>query len=652
MLDTMQNPSSHSFLRTIVRSEGFVSHPRHLAVRTTASGISPKHMARDTNSSVMPYTQGLAGVNLGLDHYLLNWLWISIVCAAAILLLSRLYQLFNSHLRHIYSMAADSQQQNYWSVDKSSLWPAFKKQFLYAPFWKKRHNREIQLSKAVNIGTLPSRFHALILFLYVASNIAYCCILDYRNSNTAALIAEVRGRTGVLATANMIPLVLLAARNNPAIALLKVSFDTFNLLHRWMGRIVVAEALAHTIAWGANSVQAKGMHETFASLSGDPFLSFGLAGVIAMVVIFLQSPSVVRHAFYETFLHLHQALAFLAILGVYVHLEVAKLPALPYIRAVVGIWAGERLVRGLRLFYLNFSRRHGCTAVLVEALPGEACRVTFQLPCHVTVRPGSHVYAYLPRISWWMSHPFSVAWTNTESEPPTGLRDLGLDSLPSPSALEKQSYDTHSLNSSSNNKPSTSISLIMAARTGMTRTLYNRAMSSPSHTLDLAGYLEGPYAGHDSLSSYGTAILFAGGAGITHHLVQIRHLIACASARTVATRRIVLVWSVRNVEMLTWVRPWMDEILHMPGRREILKMELYVTKPRDGKDLVSPSSTVRLYPGRCRPGAVLDDEVPNRVGATAVSVCGPGAFADDVRAAVRERIHWGSLDFFEEAFTW
>ena len=649
MLDIMQTSDTRSFLRTITRSEDFISHPRHLGVRTTSSDTSTKHMHRDPNSSVLPYTHGLAGVDVGLDHYLLNWLWISIVFVALVLLLSRLYQLFNSHLRHIYSMAADSRQQNYWSIDRSSLWPAFKKQFLYAPFWKKRHNREIQLSKAVNIGTLPSRFHALILFLYVASNIAYCCILDYRNSNTAALIAEVRGRTGVLATANMIPLVLLAARNNPAIALLKVSFDTFNLLHRWMGRIVVAEALAHTIAWGTNSVQAKGMHETFALLNGDLFLQFGLAGVIAMVVIFFQSPSAIRHAFYETFLHVHQAMAFLAIVGVYIHLEVAQLPALQYIRAVVGIWAGERISRGLRLFYLNLSRRYGCTSVLVEALPGEACRVTFQLPRHITVRPGSHVYAYLPRISWWMSHPFSVAWTNTESEPPTGLQDVELDSLSSPSTLEKQPRHIPSLNS---NKPPTSISLIMAARTGMTRTLYNDAMSSPSHTLNLSGYIEGPYAGHDSLSSYGTAILFAGGAGITHHLVQIRHLIASASARTVATRRIVLVWSVRNVEMLAWVRPWMDEILHMPGRRDVLKMELFVTKPRDGKDLISPSSTVRLYPGRCRPGAVLDDELPNRVGATAISVCGPGAFADDVRAAVRERMHWGSLDFFEEAFTW
>lgn len=649
MLSVMQDRNTLSFLQGIKRDGDFMAHPRHLAVRTIAGTISAKHAPRDTNSSVLPYTHGLEGVNVELDQYLLSSLWISLVIIALILLVCRLCQLFNSHLRHIYSMAADSPQQNYWSIDKSPLWPAFKKQLLYAPFWKKRHNREIRLSHAVNVGTLPSRFHSLILFLYVASNFAYCCILDYGNSNKAALIAEVRGRTGLLATANMVPLVLLAARNNPAIPLLKVSFDTFNLFHRWIGRIIVAEALAHTIAWGANSVQAEGARDTFASLSGDIFLEFGLAAVFAMVVIIFQSPSAVRHAFYETFLHLHQALAFLAIVGVYVHLEVAKLPALPYIRIVVGIWAGERITRALRLFYLNLSRRHGCTAVLVEALPGEACRVTFQLPRHITVRPGSHVYAYLPRISWWMSHPFSVAWTNTESEPPTGLREVDLDCLDSADALEKQSRQIPSTNS---NKPPTSISLIIAARTGMTLTLYRRAMSSPNHTFSLSGYIEGPYAGHDSLSSYGTTILFAGGAGITHHLVQIRHLIASASARTVATRKIILVWSVRNVEMLAWVRPWMDEILHMPGRREVLKMELFVTKPRDGKDLISPSNTVRLYPGRCRPGTVLDDELPTRVGATAVSVCGPGAFADDVRAAVRERMHWGSLDFFEEAFTW
>lgn len=567
---------------------------------------------------------------------------------AAFILASRILQLCDSHLRRIFSLTANRRQQSYWSFDRTIFWPRFKKSVLYAPLGKKRHNREVKFSEAVNVGTLPSRFHAFLLFLLLGSNIAYCCILDYRENNKAALIAEVRGRTGILATVNMIPLILLAGRNNPAIALLKVSFDTYNLLHRWIGRIVVVEAIAHTIAWAANSVQAKGSHGTWQAVCGDPFLQYGMVGTVAMAIILFQSPSVIRHAFYETFLHLHQALAFTAILGVYVHLEVAQLPALPYIRTVVGLWASERLLRVFRLAYLNISHKHGCTNVVVEALQGEACRVTFNLPRHVTVRPGSHVYAYLPRVSLWMSHPFSVAWTNVDSEPPTGAQLPSPTIPPTPGSLEKQ-MTLPPLNSS---KAPTSISLIMAARTGMTRKIYNKARASEGGILRVAGYVEGPYAGHDSLKSYGTVVLFAGGAGITHHLVQIRHLIAASQAGTVATRKIVLVWSVRSVEMLSWVRPWMDEILKMEGRRGILKILLFVTKPRSPRDLVSPSATVKLFPGRCRPSVILDEEMPSRVGATAVSVCGPGAFADEVRAATRERMYWGCVDFVEEAFTW
>jgi hypothetical protein len=44
----------------------------------------------------------------------------------------------------------------------------------------------------------------------------------------------------------------MAARNNPLISWLNLSFDTFNLLHRWFGRIVVLEAIAHTVAWGVS----------------------------------------------------------------------------------------------------------------------------------------------------------------------------------------------------------------------------------------------------------------------------------------------------------------------------------------------------------------------------------------------------------------
>jgi predicted ferric reductase len=600
------------------------------------------------NASILPYTSGLDGVSLGLDRHLISWLWLSMIVLASLIFSVRIYQRIHSHMRRISAMSTSRSQQNYWAYDGSPTWPAFKKHILYAPLGKKRHNREIQLSKASNYGTIPSRLHLILLVLYVASNIAYCSILDYGRIEKAAIIAEVRGRTGILATANMVPLVLLAGRNNPAIPLLKVSFDSWNLFHRWIGRIVVVEAIAHTIAWGINNVDAKGLNGAFDSISGDPFLIFGVVGTVSMIVILIQTLSPIRHALYETFLHLHQMLALLAVLGIYAHLEIAKLPALPYIRAVVALWVSERALRFVRLLYLNLSRKNGATQVFVEALPGEACRVTFQLPRHVTIRPGSHVYAYLPNVSWWMSHPFSVAWTNPESEPPTGNKHV---IPPTPVTCDVEKQFPRELPPRDLAKAPTSVSLVMVARTGMTRKLYDLATLGPEKTLRMAGYIEGPYAGHDSLASYGTVILFAGGAGITHHLIQTRHLLACSRARTVATRKITLVWSVRDVQQLAWVRPWMDEIMAMEGRRDVLTIVLYVTRSKSGH-LTSPSNSVKLHVGRCDPGAVLDEELADRVGATVVSVCGPGAFADSVRFATRERMHVGVLDFMEEAFTW
>lgn len=56
----------------------------------------------------------------------------------------------------------------------------------------------------------------------------------------------------------MLPLWLLAARNNPLISWTGISFDTYNLVHRWLGRIVVLEALTHAIAWIIKKVKYQG----------------------------------------------------------------------------------------------------------------------------------------------------------------------------------------------------------------------------------------------------------------------------------------------------------------------------------------------------------------------------------------------------------
>ncbi|KAI1176400.1 ferric reductase like transmembrane component [Nemania sp. FL0916] len=595
----------------------------------------------DPAATIAPYATGLAGVNQSQNMFFKDALWWTLGIIALIVLSVRLLEIAWSKLRHVSSMSTPADQQGYWRTSQWSWMPNLKKNLIYAPFWRKRHNREIRLSSAVSIGTLPSRLHSVILGLYLLSNIIYVFFLDYSQPNHYALAAEVRGRSGTLAVVNMVPLIILAGRNNPLIPLLKVSFDTYNLLHRWMGRMVVAEALIHTIAWAVVQVAAAGWKSLNDKILYDSFAASGFSGTVALLILFFLSLSPVRHAFYETFLNVHIILAFIIFLTTLIHCATAAipggLPQLPYMIAIFLLWFLERLARMFRLAYNNWTSQRGFTEAVVEPMPGECSRVTMHLPRYVDVKPGTHAYIRFLGVNAWENHPFSIAWVEHH---PDREEDL---------ALSKEG--THS-NAALRNG-TTSVSFVIGAHTGFTRQLFNKASSGGGHSIRVRAAMEGPYAGHHSLDSYGHAVLFAGSTGITHQLSYLKPLIQGFNDGTIATRRVTLVWIMRDTEALEWVRPWMDEILRMPNRRDILNIRLFITRPKNTKEIVSGSSTVQMFPGRPNIATIMQREVEQQVGAMAVTVCGPGALADDVRHTVRDvQDTGGVVDFVEESFTW
>lgn len=515
--------------------------------------------------------------------------------------------------------------------------PSLKKNLMYAPLWRKRHNREIKLSSAVNMGTLPSRLHAVILGIYLISNMVYMFYEDWFQENRYSLAAEIRGRSGTLSLVNMVPLIIMAGRNNPLISMLKVSFDTYNLLHRWMGRMVVIEAVIHTIAWAYVAVAADGYDGMNARLVHDSFLASGFAATIALVILFFLALSPVRHAFYETFLSFHIVLAFITFAMTWVHCATASLPGglpqLPWMMAIFTLWVGDRLARMFRLAYCNWSRQRGITEATLVPLPGDTTLVTMHLPRYVDVKPGTHAYVRFMGINPWENHPFSIAWV--EHRPGDDDEAIG----------EKEGSEESRLRTGT-----TSVSFIIGAHSGFTRQLYNKAVSGSSR---IRAAMEGPYAGHHQLDSYGHAVLFAGSTGITHQISYLKPLIEGFNNGTIATRRVTLVWIMRDTESLEWVRPWMDEILRMPNRRDILNIRLFVTRPKNTKEIHSASTTVQMFPGRPNIPTLLKKEVEEQVGAMVVTVCGPGALADDVRQAVREiQDERSVVDFVEESFTW
>ncbi|KAK2929778.1 hypothetical protein FoTM2_010118 [Fusarium oxysporum f. sp. vasinfectum] len=565
------------------------------------------------------YHSNLDGVNQPMNLLFKDALWWTLGIMALVVLSIRIIEILWMRLRQVSAMNVSGSKQAYWRISQWSWMPNVKKNLIYAPLWNKRHNREFKLSSAISMGTLPSRLHFIILFIYLGSNFAYMFVLNWHNENKLAFCAELRGRSGTLALVNMVPLIIFAGRNNLLIGLLKISFDTYNLLHRWMGRIVVLESIIHTIAWLIVAVDDLGWGGVGHKLSHGLFEGSGAVGTVAMTFLLLLSVSPLRHAFYETFLNVHIVLAFVAFVATWIHCASSALkgglPQLPWIMAIMAIWFADRLARMLRIVFVNWSSK-GWTDAVCEAMPGNVTRVTLHLPRYVDIEPGTHAYLRFWGLCAWESHPFSICWVNH-------VRD---NSLPIAEKDPLHAVDRSTM--------TTTVSFLIGAQTGFTKKLFDRASRCP-RGLRIKAAMEGPYAGHNSLDSYGHAVLFAGSTGITHQISYIRHLLEGYNQGTTAARRITLVWIIREYESLEWVRPYMDTILRIPNRKDILRIQIFVTRPQNPRDIVSASATVRMFPGRPNVPLILAREVQEQMGAMCVTVCGPGALADDVRGAAR-----------------
>jgi len=590
-----------------------------LAGLTTASDI--EHLKKRSGGGAA--NTFYEAVNDDLARYTI----LALGCAAAAYYIWQLAFRFSRHLRRLASFS-DDRQRYFVSTHNTFAW--IKEHLIYAALFRTRHNQELQLSSAINMGTLPSRFHAFLITGVVAMNIALCCVTTPYGSKEDTLAGVVRNRTGTMATVNLIPLVLMAGRSNPLIAMLHVPFDTWNLLHRWLGRIVALESIAHVLAWAIPKGQEKGWDIVGKAIFGSSFLLTGFVAACAFTALLLHSPSPIRHAFYETFLHLHIAIAAVSMGFLWVHLD--GLVAQAYLLASIILWALERATRFLIILYRNCGRES--TTATVEAMPGDAMRITLRMARPWTFRPGQHIYLYIPAVGWWTSHPFSVGWSETE------------DSMSDEKSLPLTKQDLLS------SPQKETISLLVRRRTGMTDKLFQRAVNAVDSRITLRAFAEGPYGNIHTMDSYGTVMLFAGGVGITHHVPFVRHLVDGFANGTVAARRVTLVWIIQSPEHLEWIRPWMTSILAMDRRREVLRIMLFVTRPRNTKEIQSPSATVQMFPGRPNIDTLVGMEVENQIGAMGVLVCGNGGLSDDVRRVCRKRQAHSNVDYVEESFSW
>ena len=528
----------------------------------------------------------------------------------------------------------NSDTQHYFAIP-TRWWSHIKYNLQYAPLTRSRYRASWIM------GQVPTRFQALFLVTIIATNI-YLCFYDvpYRDPELE-LLAILRARTGTMAVVNLVPVTIMATVKNPLINLLDISYDSFNIMHRWFGRVAIIEAAIHTTCHISSVVRNRGW-SAFVKSTSDPMIWTGLVAILAAIIILIQSPSIIRQAFYEAFLHFHVTLAALFLAFLWMHLD--GFPQWYLILTTVIIWATARVLRLSTLIYRSVGQ-NSCSAT-VEALPRDAVRVTMTTPRPWIYVPGQYVYLTIPSIGLWTAHPFSIAWSNI-APPPNARQSSTNSQLHTFHDIEKV-VETNELTGQQ------SFSLVIRARNGFTKRLLSHTIKhAPAylgHRVPMKVLLEGPYGLSRSLDSYGTVLLIAGGVGITHHLGYVRHLIQGYNEGTVATRKVTLIWSIRRESEKECVGPWMNEILAMEGRREVLRLEIYVTRGFV-QESRSPSNSVFVRKGRPDLGAIVKREAQRRLGCMGVSVCGPGGLQDDARAAVRREIKdRRNVEFTEEAF--
>ncbi|OQV03886.1 FAD-binding domain-containing protein [Cladophialophora immunda] len=286
----------------------------------------------------------------------------------------------------------------------------------------------------------------------------------------------------------------------------------------------------------------------------------------------------------------------------------------------------------------------GGTKAKFEPLNGGVVKITLTSPRPWTYRPGQSLYLTIPSIGLWTAHPFSVAWSGIE-DPLSRSSSLRSNYSEKRPAIHIYSKDIEK-------RGEETISLIVKKQTGMTNKLWHRAMTAGAG-LELNALIEGPYGNERSMSSYGTVLLFASGVGITHQLGYVKELVEGYGHGTVAAKRVTLVWVIPTTECLDWIRPWMHEILSMEGRREVLKVLLYVTRVSLSQVIRSPSEHVQMARGRPDVETLIASEARQKVGCMGISVCAGGGLADEVRRASRAMLDNGvNVDFIEEGFGW
>ncbi|GKT60825.1 ferric reductase like transmembrane component [Colletotrichum tofieldiae] len=461
--------------------------------------------------------------------------------------------------------------------------------------------------------------------------------------NTRVSLGPWSDRIGVLAYA-LTPLSVLFATRESVLSLLTgVPYQNFNFLHRWVGYIIVVQSVLHTIGWLVIEVRLYQPQPSVAQeWISQLYMIWGCIALFFLMALYVLSlPPVIRLTGYEFFRKSHYILAMLyvgACIGHWKNLECFMIPALV-------IWFLDRAARAVRTALMHhnfiegkgmgFSAAQAAMAIFPDSENGDVVRLDFSHP-HDAWNIGQHFYLCFTESSIWQSHPFTP-----------------LNAPVTVNGRTKHSY-------------------IFRAKGGetkkvaeiATRKLAAASREKPEVIPTTSVILTGPYGDPilRNVTSDVNILCVAGGTGVTYVLPALMSL----KKHSGATRQLELVWVVRHMKDVEWIRPELDALEAEEGPK--VTVRIFATRdacndipPSEKSNKLSESgstSDAGEGPGEKQvqvsaraTGELTSSETPRHPdmativrqfvdatvsGRTAVFASGPGGLMSDIRVAVAQ----------------
>jgi ferric-chelate reductase len=368
-------------------------------------------------------------------------------------------------------------------------------------------------------------FGILILLL---TYLAFLMAVQFHDNNIpgAQHYTSLGVRASWLGVAQIPLLLLLSGKANLIGALVGVSYERLNVLHRWVSRAML---LLITLHFGYQSYGWNQYGLMQLEWATDTCPPTGIAAYALLLWLNISSLAPIRNRFYEIFVAQH-ILSFVA----FVYLVMAHLPSTAYysrtwVYVGIGIYFLDRLIRTIRYAYHNIRPARAS----LTAMDGGVTKIRIQAKQIKSWAPGSHILLAIPRLGFGQSHPATIA-----SIPSSHNGDLVL-------ILMSREGFTHHIHRTASRYDTSSLPEFKKE---------NESQASVSLDQTYLAMIGGPYgASHSDSAAFDTVLMISGSTGITFMLSNLLALAHRVQASKLPVRRVEFVWVVKQVCWTSWV---------------------------------------------------------------------------------------------------